>query len=126
MRLPWERGRREVSHRSRCRPDDQGLSPSRHRRRMGASRGPQRTDGGLAGCGRRAPQSRELVTIDAFGQRGWEPGVDATFCRLRCKDSDKCGLPWTVRQLNAVMQAPDWTRVRLKAAPKNVQHWRIG
>ena len=35
-----------------------------HGRRMGALRGPRRADGGLAGCGRRAPQPGELVAID--------------------------------------------------------------
>lgn len=34
---------------------------------MGASRGPQRTDGGLAGCGRGVPKSGEFVTINTEG-----------------------------------------------------------
>jgi hypothetical protein len=63
-RRPWERGRGEVSHRSRCRPDDRGLPLSRDRRRVGALRGAQRTDGGLAGCGCHAPQSGEFVAFE--------------------------------------------------------------
>jgi hypothetical protein len=63
-RRPWERGRGEVSHRSRCRPDDRGLPLSRDRRRVGALRGAQRTDGGLAGCGCHAPESGEFVAFE--------------------------------------------------------------
>ena len=62
-----ERGRCEVPHRSRRRPEEGGLPLSIQRRRMGAVRVPRPADGGLAGRGRGVPKPGEFVTLDTEG-----------------------------------------------------------